>query len=126
MTESELIEIIYMSTASAEAQFESWMAVTIAMVVAVYTAGYRLNSKVRLIVAFLYVLICMLFYLRYENELFSIALHIQQLRELGSEFGAKNIALMRVIRTIVVVGATSLALALIVSPRLGGRVSDDT
>jgi len=126
MTESELIEIIYMSVASAEAQFEFWMAVTIAMVVAVYTAGYRLNSNVRLIVAFLYLLTCLLFYLRYENELFAINIHIQQLRELGSDFGAKNITLMRVIRSIVVVGATTLAVALIVSPRLGGRVSDDT
>lgn len=126
MTESELIEIIYMSVASAEAQFEFWMTITIAMVVAVYTAGYRLNSKVRLIIAFLYLLICMLFYLRYENELFAIALHIEQLRELGSDFGAKNITLMRVIRSIVVVGATTLAVTLIVSPRLGGRLSDDT
>ncbi|WOJ97685.1 hypothetical protein R0137_03705 [Congregibacter brevis] len=126
MTESQLIEIIYISAASAEAQFESWMAVTIALVVAAYTAGYRLNSKVRYMIAFLYVLICVLFYLRYDNELYAIGIHIQQLREMGSDFGAKNIALMRVIRSMVVIGATTLAVALIVSPRLGGQASDDT
>lgn len=123
MTESE---IIYISAASAEAQFESWMAVTIALVVAAYTAGYRLNSTVRYMIAFLYVLICVLFYLRYENELYAIGLHIQQLREMGSDFGAKNITLMRVIRSVVVMGATTLAVTLIVSPRLGGRAGDDT
>lgn len=126
MTESQLIEIIYISAASAEAQFESWMAVTIALVVAAYTAGYRLNSKVRFIIAFLYVLICALFYLRYEGELSAIASHIQQLREIGSDFGAKNIGLMRAIRSIVVIGASTLAVALIVSPRLGGQAGDDT
>lgn len=43
MSESELIEIAFMTISAAERQFEFWMAVTIALVVAAYTAGERLN-----------------------------------------------------------------------------------
>ena len=74
----------------------------------------------------MYLLICALFYLRYDGAVSTMLSQVQQLREMGSEFGPEGVTLMRVLRTIVVIGATTLAIALMVSPRLGGRSSDDT
>lgn len=126
MSEIELIEVAYMTISAAERQFEFWMAVTIALVVAAYTAGGRLNFAVRTIIAVLYVLACVLFYLRYDSSVAILQSYMQQLHDMGSSFGSDQIPLMRIIRLIVVLGATTLAVALIVNPRLGGRGSDDS
>ena len=95
------------------------MAVTIALVVAAYTAGEKLSFLVRVAIATLYLFACGLFYLRYEGAVVILVSLLQQLHNIGSDFEFGNIYLNRTLRSIVVVGTTILAVALIVKPNLG-------
>ena len=128
MTESETIEAFFLSIAVAESQFEFWMSVTIALVVAAHAAGDTLNSKVRVLMAALYLFSCALFYLRYDAAVQTLLLLHEDLRAMGSDiFGLENtIPMLRIIRSIVVIGASTLAVVIIVNPNFAKRGSDDT
>ena len=121
MSESELIEVLYIFVSDAEAQFEFWMAVTIALIVASYTAGNKLTFLVRVPIAGLYLLTCGLFYLRYVDAIDNILLVTQQLESIGSFYNPGHVELTPIIRTVVVVGTTALAVLITVAPNLASN-----
>jgi hypothetical protein len=126
MSEAELIETFYLMLGNADAQFETWMGVTIAVVVSAYTAGDKLNTMVRMVIAALYVFICALLYIRYTVAVENLRTLIQLLEEAGSfhEFG--DTSFLPTLRVLVVVGTTLLAVLMIAAPKLVTNRNRDT
>ena len=126
MTEFELIELLYILTEDAEAQFEFWMATTIAIVVAAHTAGDRLNSWVRFAIASLYLISCAMLYFRYASAVENLKPVIDQLDALGSFFQPGDPQAIPLLRTVVVAGTTVLAIVMIIRPKFVSGKSDES
>ena len=56
----EFIELIGVTTSNINNQFELWLTVTFAVIVASYLAGFRLSAGLRYLIATLYVLVSVL------------------------------------------------------------------
>ena len=51
---AELLELIFSANSVLDLQFQFWLAITFALIVATFTAKERLSKKVRLVISFLY------------------------------------------------------------------------
>jgi hypothetical protein len=60
LTTEEFIELIGVTTTSINSQFELWLTVTFAVIVASYLAGHRLSTGLRYLIATLYSLVSVL------------------------------------------------------------------
>lgn len=65
---AELAELLYLASGAADAQFQNWITVTFAAVVAGFAAGSRLNLKLRILAAVLYVLASFVIIFRFFRE----------------------------------------------------------
>ena len=54
LTTEEFIELMGITTTSINSQFELWLTVTFAVIVASYLAGHRLSNALRYLIAALY------------------------------------------------------------------------
>ena len=99
ISNAELIELTFSSVALFAAEFQYWMSVTFAVVVAAFVAGERLSKSVRLWVATLYLFVSVLFAARYYSTL-SVASELGRhlaMRDLPETQGAGLIVVLRLL-----------------------------
>jgi hypothetical protein len=65
-TPAELLELILIANESLDAQFQYWLTISIAGIVATFIGGEYLTRKMRLTLAFLYLIASALFMLKYN------------------------------------------------------------
>jgi len=53
---AELVEIFYLARSSMDAQFQFWVSITFAVIVAAFVAGKRLSRTLRVVISVLYLL----------------------------------------------------------------------
>lgn len=81
LNSAELIELVLLANESLDAQFEYWLSVSIAGIVATFIGGEHLHRKMRVVLVILYLLSSMLFLMKY----LSVAGWILSLGELQFE-----------------------------------------
>ena len=80
LTTFEYVETYFLASAATDAQFQYWLTVTFAVIVASFVAGDRLSRDLRWIVSGLYILACFVFVSRsfvYGATLIAAAEHLQ-------------------------------------------------
>jgi hypothetical protein len=87
VSDAELQELTLLSAELMDAQFQYWMSVSFAVIVAVFVAGERLTDRFRLLIAILYTAVSFLFLAR----LLGSAFHFQILLAAGLDRGLPNI-----------------------------------
>ena len=85
MSEFELHSLLIEYSSSIDAQFNFWIAITFAVVVASHTAGEQLNHWARSVLVFLYLLASAIFYIRYRAAVGEALSVVSQLSELVGE-----------------------------------------
>ena len=105
MSEFELWQLIEANQGAVTDQFQFWMATTFAVVIASYTAGQRLALWARLAIAALYAIAAAVFYLRYMM--------------------AYDMLGQLILRRLVMVGGSLLAIVLICAPAIANRSRSD-
>ena len=65
MTEADLIQALTSVQADIDAQFQFWISITFAVLIAAFIGGARLTVSLRLLVVFLYLSTTLVLYLRY-------------------------------------------------------------
>jgi hypothetical protein len=63
LTNEELIQLYEVVTGSVNAQFELWLTITFAVIIASYIAGHRLAKSLQYLIAILYTSVSVLLYL---------------------------------------------------------------
>lgn len=63
LTNEELIQLYDVVTGSVNAQFELWLTITFAVIIASYIAGHRLAKSLQYLIAILYTAVSILLYL---------------------------------------------------------------
>ena len=63
LTNEELIQLYDVVTGSVNAQFELWLSITFAVIIASYLAGHRLARSLQYVIATLYMAVSVLLYL---------------------------------------------------------------
>lgn len=63
---AELIELVSILTTAMDTQFQYWLAVSFALIVAGYMVGSNISKRVRLVLISLYLLITIVFFVRYS------------------------------------------------------------
>jgi hypothetical protein len=130
MSEFELLTLLQSYGSTISDQFNFWMATTFAVVVAVHTAGHKLNGAFRLVIAFLYLTACLVFAVRYLGAMANIVLLTQELRNIGSSLGPQNDALGLQIasagRKLVMFGGTLVAIVLVLWPSIANKRAGDS
>ncbi len=121
MTEFEIVTLIQEYGAAISEQFNFWMATTFAIVVASYTAGDRLNIGFRIILVVLYLMACVVFFLRYAGAVESVGILAEQLRALGSELGPRTVPIASFIRRLLMIVGTIVAVLLVLFPSWTGE-----
>ena len=113
MSEYELISLIRETVNAANQDFEFFLTATFAVIVASYTVGKRLNTLPRIVLALVYLVATILFYLRYDVLASQAGYYFQQLADLGSDFPTPPQSLHAILRkSLMIVG--SLATMLLV------------
>lgn len=69
---AELTEFIFLAYASADTQFQYWVTITFAAVVAGFVAGERLTLSLRILVAVLYLLASVTLAVRFQNAMITV------------------------------------------------------
>ena len=119
MTEFELIMVMGEIADDITDQFEFWIGITVAVVVACYTAGEKLSKRMRTTISLLYFLACLLLYLRYLDAGFRGAEVIAALNEMSSPYTARLGILTDTLRQVLMIGTTILVMAYINYPVIG-------
>ena len=119
MSEFELKILLIEYGSYIDAQFNLWMAVTFAVVIASHTAGDQFNHWGRSALIFLYLLACAVLYFRYLGSSNEIMAVISQLRETGVELEFTKLApYTRIGRQLLMISGTVFAVLIVVWPRL--------
>lgn len=120
MSEFESNELILSISSNINDQFQFWMAATFAVIIVSYTAGQRLAVWARLIIAMLYAGTVAMLYLRLFAAVAQAARPFELLSELNPEFvDASGLVLIPLLRRIVMLGGSLLAIVLICMPSIG-------
>jgi hypothetical protein len=128
MSEFQIRQLLFNSNTIIANQFQFWMAVTFAVVVATYTTGSRLRVWVRHCLATLYIAAVATFYLRYWGAARSFAVQYHQLRQMGADLGGIPQGLPRfdgILRQFVMLAGTVFAVFLIYRPTAAQPPDDD-
>ena len=119
MTEFELIMVMGEIADDITDQFEFWIGITIAVVVACYSAGEKLSKRMRSCISILYFLACLLLYLRYLDAGFRGAEVITALNEINSAYTARLGIITDTLRQALMIGTTLLIIVYINFPAVG-------
>lgn len=79
ISNAELVEIFLLSQENADAQFQYWLSVSFAVIVASSVAGERLNSKVRIWLTTLYLLAASIFIIKFLGAQSAIGMYYQEM-----------------------------------------------
>jgi phosphatidylserine synthase len=109
LSNAELIELQFSSLTLFASEFQYWMSVTFAVVVAAFVAGERLSKPVRVWVAVLYVCVSVLFAARY-NATLSVASEIGRYTALRGLPATEGAAVIGGLRALVFVLGTATVL----------------
>ena len=112
-----LLELIFMAESSVDVQFQAWMAITFAVIVAVYSARAELGTSMRIVIASLYILAVVTLLTRFATEGARITLMLTELNSRGLEVAANFTAPLRFL---VFVSGTSAAIFWIFRLRSAG------
>ena len=119
MSEFELHSLLIEYSSSLDAQFNFWMAITFAVVVASHTAGDQLNHWARSVLVFLYLLASAIFYVRYRAAVSEVLNIVSQLNELVEEIRFVKLAeFTGPGRRILMLSGTVFAVLAVVQPAL--------
>ena len=119
MSEFELRILLIEYGSYLDAQFNFWIAITFAVVIASHAAGDQFNRWGRSALTFLYLLACAVLYSRYlgaSNEITSV---ISQFREMDIELDfTKSAPFTRLGRQLLMLSGTVFAVVIVVWPGL--------
>ena len=111
--------IVYLDN-TIESQFQFWLTITFAVIVAAYSAGHRLKGSIRLVISALYFMSCALCYWRYVGAVENMQDVLAALAEMNSLLAETALGpwpgYLR--RTVMVLG-TLFGLVAINFPKLG-------
>ena len=119
MSEFELHSLLIEYSSSIDAQFNFWMAITFAVVIASHTAGDQINHWARSALVFLYLLATAIIYVRYLAAASEATNVVSQLRGMVGEVKFVNLAEYTGIgRRILMLSGTVFAVLVVVRPAL--------
>lgn len=119
---AELTELYFLRESALEIQFQFWLYITFAAVVASFAAGNRLSKRSRLLVALLYVLAVGVIATRWYSYAVDVVIFRDALLESGVELTVANVTL--VLRYCVVILGTLSAVMFLLNEKFL-RESDD-
>ena len=116
MTDFEITILVFESASLLEGTFETWIAMTFAIIVVAHTSGSTLNVTLKLLLAFLYLVTATLLYLRYSDIAAQLAHFASLLPEHGGSPDIETVKLSSFLRKVVfVVGTFGSVIFLFVS-----------
>ncbi len=124
MTEFEIVTLIQEYGAAISDQYNFWMATTFAVVIASYTAGDRLNRGFRSVLVVLYLMACIVFFLRYLGAVNAVSILAERLQAIGSDLGPNLIA-AGYTRRLLMISGTLVAVLIVLFPSWTGVATDD-
>lgn len=83
LSTAEILQLALYTMELVDAQFEYWLAVTFAVIVASYSARNHLNRRIRLVLSGLYILVTFVFFFRYVGIGFNGVMLIDAAKEQG-------------------------------------------
>ena len=104
MTVAELIGLMQNEAASIDMQFQMWMAVTFAVIIANYTTRSHLSLKLKVFVASMYALTCCVLMVRYANDASQFIFLNMELSSRGVEY--PSVGDLRLLRGLVYIIGT--------------------
>ena len=126
MTEYEVISLIRESVAAINQDFEFFLTATFAVIVTSYAVGDRLGTFPRILLATLYLVASVLFYLRYEAISGQAGYYFQLLTEMGSDFPQPQRGLHTILRKLIMALGSLAAVYLIFLPVLANSEQQDS
>ncbi len=108
---AELIELLQNESASIDTQFQLWITVTSAVVIASFAARHHLSVWMKTFVAVIYFLASSIIALRYANDASQFVLLHNKLRNRGVDY--PTVIDLRALRALVYLGGTFATLAII-------------
>jgi hypothetical protein len=97
MSTAELLELRFMLESSIDVQFQAWMAITFAVIVASYSGRYHLTTYVRIAISTAYVMASYALFARWLTEGLRIRQFAEVLRDRGVSmdpmFGSDSVRL---------------------------------
>ncbi len=124
MSEAELISAIREASSLMTVEFEYWLTITFAVIVASHVTGKTLGIVPRMVISALYVSATTLFYLKYSGLLPQIAFFFEQLSEMGSNLPQPGLSTSYLRRGIMIAG-TCVGIYSIIRPALS-RLETET
>ena len=111
---AEIIELLQNESASIDMQFQLWLAITSAVIIAVFTGQHHLSFRVKAFIAFLYTLASATILLRYANDASQFVFLKDELRIRGVEY--PTIIDLRILRALVYMCGMIATLVFIFKP----------
>jgi hypothetical protein len=108
---AELIELLQNESASIDTQFQLWITITSAVVIASFAARHYLSFWMKTFVAVIYLLASSIIALRYANDASQFVLLHNELSNRGVDY--PTVIDLRFLRTLVYIGGTLATLAII-------------
>jgi len=108
---AELIELLQNESASIDTQFQLWITITSAVVIASFAARYYLSFWMKTFVAVIYLLASSIIALRYANDASQFVLLYNELSDRGVDY--PTVLDLRALRALVYLGGTIATLAII-------------
>lgn len=118
---AELLELALLARSSVDDQFQYWITITFAVIVASFAADEKLNRNWRLTISLLYLLTTGLFFTRYYADAQHFLTLISAFAERGGEWPTSYVPALGALRIFVYVAGTALALSF-----LNGGVKSDS
>jgi hypothetical protein len=108
---AELIELLQNESASIDTQFQLWITITSAVVIASFAARHYLSFWMKTFVAVIYLLASSIIALRYANDASQFVLLHNELSDRGVDY--PTVIDLRSLRALVYLGGTFATLAII-------------
>ena len=83
ISNAELVEIFLLSQENADAQFQYWLSVSFAAIVASSAAGSRINTNIRHLLAALYLLAACVFVIKFLGAQSAIGMYYEEMTVRG-------------------------------------------
>ncbi len=118
MPETELLSMLLQIHADMDAQFQFWISISFAVLIASFVAGEKLSPAGRVVIALLYVSAIAVFVMRYERafDYFQYVLELYETTGVANPRSGVGIGPLR--RTVFLLGSVVTALS-ILFPKMG-------
>ncbi len=120
MPEIEFLSILLQVHADLDAQFQFWISITLAVLIASFVAGEKLSPVARVVIMVLYLSAIAVFFMRYQRALdyFYYVLELYETQGVSNPRTGAGIAPLR--RTVFLLGSVVTAVS-ILFPKMGRR-----